>query len=194
MIKVLYDHQTFSIQQYGGISRYFANLINGFEASAQIETRVALLYHKNHYLKQKNNFIAKPMLEAKPSRIPKWNKTYSKWLIEHSKYDLLHPTYYNPYFLKKVKTPYVLTVHDIIYELYPKSFLPTDRLPADKKITVKSADGLIAISESAKNDLIQILNVPEEKIRVIYHGIDTSQAPVPTVVAGLPKHYLLFVG
>ena len=28
-MKILFDHQTFSLQKYGGISRYFANLIKG---------------------------------------------------------------------------------------------------------------------------------------------------------------------
>jgi glycosyltransferase involved in cell wall biosynthesis len=39
----------------------------------------------------------------------------------------------------------------------------------------KKISGFISVSESVKQELINYLNVPKEKIRTIYHGIDTDR-------------------
>jgi hypothetical protein len=125
---------------------------------------LAFKYNTNHYIGDLilplDNAIGKMIFGSKPTRIDKWNKQYSKQLIKKNNFDLLHPTYYHPYFINKTKKPYVLTVHDMIYELLPQHFLATERLPEHKRITTKNATGLIAISQSTKNDMIQALNIP----------------------------------
>ncbi|WDF55169.1 glycosyltransferase family 4 protein [Mucilaginibacter sp. KACC 22063] len=196
MANILYDHQTFSLQCYGGISRYFSALIAGIKASKHFDANVGLLYNDNYYLGiQKfamENRMGSLLLGQKPSRAAKWNKWYSRYLIGKNNFDLLHPTYYHPYFLNALKKPYVITVHDMIYELLPDQFLPNDKAPQHKKETIKTAQGIIAISETTKRDLMQVLDVPEHQIRMIYHGIDpnfTSEA-----ISGLPNEYILFVG
>lgn len=71
----------------------------------------------------------------------------------------------------------IITVHDIIYYRYPENSL--------KKIFGKSAykglknsNFLISISNFTKNDLIKYFNIPEEQIKVIYHGIDKMFTPL----------------
>jgi glycosyltransferase involved in cell wall biosynthesis len=198
MTKILYDYQKFSGQRYGGISRYFANLVAGVNARADFQAAVGLLYNTNYYISDLNfpldNPLGRMIFDARPDRIDKWNKQYSKLLIKKNNFDLLHPTYYHPYFINKVKKPYVLTVHDMIYELLPQHFPATERLPEQKRITTKNATGLIAISQSTKNDMTQVLNIPAEKIQMIYHGINNNQQIVTKQVANLPANYLLFVG
>ena len=47
------------------------------------------------------------------------NRRESIKRLNEQDFDIFHPTYYNPYFLKYIKTkPYVLTVYDMIHELY----------------------------------------------------------------------------
>lgn len=69
----------------------------------------------------------------------------------------------------------VATVYDIIPYLFPKRYL------ADKDMKkwymriidfIKKVDRIEAISQSVKNDLIKYLNISEDKIDVIYAGID----------------------
>ena len=45
-----------------------------------------------------------------------------------------------------------------------------------------------------KRDLLKFLAVDEQKIEVIYHGIDLEKPTVFEKVENLPKHYLLFIG
>ncbi|MGZ3755147.1 MAG: glycosyltransferase family 4 protein [Mucilaginibacter sp.] len=198
MVKVLFDHQKFSEQRYGGITRYFAGLMNAIKANPDYVYQLSALYSSNYYIKDENlplnNFLGRALFNGKPRKEYKWNKQYSKRLIAGGNYDLLHPTYYHPYFLKRVKKPYVLTVHDMIYEALPEYFTTTDPLPHQKKITVDSASAIIAISDSTRNDLVNLLNVPAEKIVMIHHGLDLNTPVVTEVVPNLPQNFILFVG
>ena len=53
MIKILYDHQMFSMQKFGGVTRYFADLI--FNLPQDFEKEVAMQYSENHYITKTYN-------------------------------------------------------------------------------------------------------------------------------------------
>lgn len=196
MIKVLYDHQMFSLQRYGGISRYFANLYHSFQNGTDVVADIPLLYCTNQYLKNETSLlpvIAGKMLASKKSRLYKWNKICSQAALEKNNFDLFHPTYYDPYFLKHLKKPYVITVHDMIYELYPQYFDAKDKFVAHKKEVIYKADHIIAISESTKKDLQRFYSISDEKITVVHHGFyPETSAQQPQAI--IPANYLLFVG
>jgi len=198
MIKVLFDHQKFSEQRYGGISRVFAHLIGGIKKSPDFSLKLGVLYSDNYYIKDEsqllNNIFGRFWLKGKARRAYKWNRHYCKHLLQLNSFDVFHPTYFDPYFLKYINKPYVLTVHDMIYERLPDYFPINDPLTRWKKETVQKASGVIAISESTKKDLVEILRVPEEKITVIHHGIDLGTPLEVETVQGLTDKYLLFVG
>jgi glycosyltransferase involved in cell wall biosynthesis len=66
---------------------------------------------------------------------------------------------------------------------------------------LRSADGLIAISAHARNDAIELLQIPEERIRVIYPGVAESFFQVAAKEVhrsrgrySLEAPYVLFVG
>ncbi|MET3112750.1 glycosyltransferase involved in cell wall biosynthesis [Pedobacter sp. CG_S7] len=201
MLKLLIDHQTFSMQKYGGISRYFTNIQHSLEQREDIQSKVGILYTPNHYLKEYpaplNNALGRLLLK-KSDKCYKWNKQYSKYLMLKNNYDVLHPSYYHPYFLKYNKKPFVITVHDMIHELFPEHFVPNDINVKYKRICVENAAHIIAISESTKQDLINILQVDPQRITVIHHGYQmNTQEP-----SGLQntynntsmENYILFVG
>ena len=84
---------------------------------------------------------------------------------------IFHPTYYDPYFLNHIGShPYVITVHDMIYELFPHYFPDSEEIIAAKKEIITKATRIIAISENTKKDIIKLLNINPQKIDVIYHG------------------------
>ena len=70
--------------------------------------------------------------------------------------------------VEKLKT--IVTIHDLIFLRFPELYSAYDRSIYLKKTTyaVTNADIVIAISEQTKQDLIDFLNVPTDKIRVIY--------------------------
>lgn len=196
MIKILFDHQIFDRQTYGGISRYFANLIKGSDSIDEIEIIKGWRYTNNYYLGQIPTDANKSLLSfffKNSKKIYKRNNIYSKRLINNGNFDIFHPTYFDPYFLDQLKKPLVITIHDMIYEEMPDYFPNNDPLPKEKRLLANRADKIIAISETTKTDIIKHLQIEESKIHVIPHGIDHG-APQYEEVENLPANYLLFVG
>ena len=52
-MKILYDHQIFTSQKYGGISRYFYELIRELDNISEVEYEIPLLVSNNHYISDK---------------------------------------------------------------------------------------------------------------------------------------------
>lgn len=99
--------------------------------------------------------------------------------------------------------PCVLTVHDLIYHLFPEhhKWLNYRFLNAAMPLFVRRADHIIAISQSTKRDLMRLYGTPEDKISVVYEAAAPGFIPQPPnrVAAvrerlGLPERYLLAVG
>lgn len=118
-------------------------------------------------------------------------------------YDVYHATNYYLPPLRKTKS--VLTIYDL-------SFIKTPQY-ADKKIyklfapTIKSsayrATRIITCSNYSKKDIIELLNIPEEKIVVAYPGFDTSiffpsdkeeSRKLIKTKYNIDKPFLLFIG
>jgi glycosyltransferase involved in cell wall biosynthesis len=113
--------------------------------------------------------------------------------LKKGRFDLFHPTYFNDYFLPYLNgKPFVITIHDMIPELYPQLFCPDDIQVVMKRKLANLADAIIAVSENTKNDIIRIFNIPEEKIHVVYHGCSLESSPKTNSPFKFP--YLLYVG
>lgn len=184
-MKVLYDGQIFSGQKIGGISRYFYELI-----SRNSNCEVGILYTDNFYLKKNKLMI--PDFRGKNRIINIFNKIFSIIKLKKQKYDIFHPTYYDNYFLRYLKSPFVVTVHDMIHEIYAETYFKEDSKTTKlKKEICEKANGIIAISEKTKDDLIEYFNIDEKKIKVIYHG---SRLKKVDKKLELPQDYILFTG
>jgi len=186
------------MQDYGGISRYFASLSNFLGGSSDFEHRLRVLFSRNAYLSGQHSILPKSLgdfLLKDYSSYNKYNRRFFKAITASNRFDVFHPTYYHPYFLKLVKKPIVVTVHDMIHELYP-SFFPNDRTSQNKREVLARADHIIAISETTKNDLKSIFNISEEKISVVHHGYfePLLLGKLRKGALRLPARYLLFVG
>lgn len=199
MTKVLFDHQKFTTQRYGGISRYFANIIEQINKSEDFTSEVGVVYSQNHYLKSDltslDKYLSRPLkIQRLANKLYQLNQAYSSRLVGQNKFDIFHPTYYDPYFLGKLKKPFVTTIHDMTYEKFPEYFWAQDPLTYQKRLHTEKADAIIAISETTKSDLLKYHNVDEKKVSVIYHGIDLDEPLVFKPVNNLPANYLLYVG
>jgi glycosyltransferase involved in cell wall biosynthesis len=200
-MKVLYDHQIFSTQIYGGVSRYFFELMKNFENDNGIDYDLPLRYSNNHYLNKYNDLKYKPFFKnftfrGKYRLINILNKNISKKLLIKRDYDIFHPTYYDPYFLNILNNkPFVLTIYDMIHEIYPEMFSSKDETSKRKKLLAQKATKIIAISENTKKDIIRFFNIDEKKIEVIYlaNSINPSKS-IDDINIDLPKKYILFIG
>jgi glycosyltransferase involved in cell wall biosynthesis len=115
-----------------------------------------------------------------------------------SNYSLYHsPNYVLPYLLN---SPSVLTIHDLITLDYPKLCQIESsiyfRLLLSRSI--KKATRIIAVSKKVKDDILRHFTVPDEKIDVIYHGINQIFKKTKNISIldkyHLPNRYFLFVG
>lgn len=199
MQKIFFDHQKFSTQKFGGISRYFANIIEEIKHNNEFDYLLGVANSQNFYIKNEKAFLNNPLanylLKSEYGfRTFKANELYCKYLLKQNNFDIFHPTYYNPYFLKDLKKPMVTTIHDMTYERLPEYFWVQDPLTAHKRISAQRADKIIAISETTKKDLLTYLEVDESKVEVIYHGIDIDSPLQLEDVKNLPADYLFFVG
>jgi len=200
-MKVLYDHQIFTSQIYGGISRYFFELIKHFKNNNETKYELSLKYSNNYYLKKLNNLSYKTFLEnysfkGKYRLLNILNKKVSKEYISKGDYDIFHPTYYDPYFLDYIgRKPFVLTIYDMIHEIYPEMFSSKDKTSERKKTLAQKATKIIAISENTKRDIIKFLGIGENKIEVIYLGNSFNiNKDDKTINIMTPRKYILFVG
>lgn len=196
-MKILYDHQIFSISNYGGALRYFTELIKRLAINKENEISLFMGQFISEYGIEKSSenfkyFNGKKHKNYKKSK-PVYlfvNKLFFPGFYDKVTPDIYHQTYYENLCLNK-KAKRVLTVLDMVHELYPDSFGKLDKSAAYKKEAVKLADGIISISHSTKKDIVEILNIPEEKIKVIHLGnsLNEDSETVPI----FPFRYFLYV-
>uniref|UniRef100_UPI004047318A glycosyltransferase family 4 protein n=1 Tax=Algoriphagus sp. TaxID=1872435 RepID=UPI004047318A len=216
-MKILYDHQIFSVQKFGGISRYFAQIISHLAEDNQIN--IGIKYSNNEYLNNLqlipeieklvypfNKFLSKINFRGKHTLFNQlnrfflhknsdpyiFNKNLSIALLKNQDFDIFHPTYYDDYFLEYIgNKPFILTIHDMIHELYPE-ILNDIRLSRRKAFLANKASHIIAVSENTKKDIIDIFGIPKEKISVVYHANSLQFFGDDKVIE--QYDYLLFVG
>lgn len=106
------------------------------------------------------------------------------------------------FFIKKKNIPFVLTVHDLSF-LHSHSFYSLKMKIWHKLVNVKKlieqASALIVVSENTKRDVIRFFSVAEDKIFVVYPGIQyqkfsSDEAKEMTAHLDLPSKFFLFVG
>ena len=154
---------------------------------------------------RKNIFIQQPI-----SIFNKTFKTYwrSKNIVNDlstNKIDIYHGLSNElPMGIEKTAIKTIVTIHDLIFMRLPNLFNCIDRNIYYKKSksACERANKIIAISEQTKKDIVELLNIPEEKIAVVYQGCNQvfqREIPLQKKLAiikkyHLPKDYLLYVG
>jgi len=199
-VKILYDHQAFSMQRYGGISRYFFEIIKGMEEKQGFEIHLPIVLSANAYLKNLKSLRYKRfeyILKGFNWVVDYINRYYAiqKLVDKTIPFDVLHPSYYDPYYLPYISgRPYVLTIYDMIHELFPEYFFSFSKISANKRRLARGASLIIAISENTKKDIMRIFGIEADKIRVIHLGVSLLPPVCRDIKIPVPKDFLLFVG
>lgn len=117
--------------------------------------------------------------------------------------------FFSPHFFwtSLERAPRVLTFHDLSFLHYPEFFTWRQNIWHTRmfiKTQIARSRRLIAVSESTKRDLMHYYRVPEEKIAVIYEGVDQKEfGPMPVghpwikefrKRQNLPDRFFLFLG
>lgn len=79
-----------------------------------------------------------------------------------------------------LKTPGVVTFHDMQHEFYPQFFTEKEQLLRTERYrsSAFAAKKVIAISKHAKACLVDRYGVESDKVKVIYHGCGTEYCPI----------------
>jgi len=197
-LRILFDHQVFSWQQYGGISRYYYELITRLAAVPGVDISLFLGLFINRYgLELHRESFASFWGQQRPA-IPMTNKIFSginrlffPSFLSRSCPDVYHATYYaSP--AVRFKGARIITVHDMIHERFRTLYPWHDQTIRVKKKATGQADGIICISEATKRDAMELLGIPEDRIAVIYLGssLEATVSEPPLIT----QPYLLYVG
>lgn len=191
-MKVLFDYQTL-MQKMGGVSRYHCELKKHLDKIENVSCDIPGLLSQNIYFENEFGIKAVKRYLPKTRRIIKMlNKIHTGFICRTNKYDILHPTWYDPYILKfRGESKIVYTIHDMIPELFPEHF--PEKVRNERKQCFFAADKIIAVSENTKRDILKIYpQIPQDKISVVYESASLSGDSED--IAGLPEHYILYVG
>jgi glycosyltransferase involved in cell wall biosynthesis len=140
-----------------GTARYLTNIVDGVEADPEIELR---RYDWGG--------------DGKATRVVRDTGWYRFTLPRAAKRDgiqVLHcPTMRAPF---RSPVPLVVTVHDAAVLRHPDAFNRWTRNYSARSLprVVRAADRIVTVSEFTRDELVQLLDVPENKIRVIPHGV-----------------------
>ncbi len=199
-MKIGIDARTYS---WSGIGRYVRNLIS----------ELSKVDHKNQYV----IFLGEDDFEDFEPPTKNFEKflvggsyySFSEqlilpWQIKKAHCDLVHFSHFNfPVIYEK---PFVVTIHDLIPYLFPGQKMKRAIHRVAYKFVihkvVKKALKIIAVSENTRRDLIKYLEVPPEKIKVIYEGVEKrylEKKSEDEIRAVLQKYkitpsYFLYVG
>jgi glycosyltransferase involved in cell wall biosynthesis len=109
-----------------------------------------------------------------------------------------------PYGIKKLGIKSVVSIHDLIFKIYPETYAFVDRniYNAKFRYSCEHSNVIIAISESTKRDIVKFFNIDPAKIEVVYQSCSNlfkvlkTDEEVNKIIKqyNLPSEYLLYVG
>ncbi|MDM8531530.1 glycosyltransferase family 1 protein [Anaerolineales bacterium HSG25] len=184
---------TSALHQSAGIGRYTSEFVNALhEASSGIDSYSYRLFSANI----NNSPPNKPVFPSNKgnvhfslhgTRISRrwlerlWYRLHLPLYVETwtGRLDLFHaPDFVLPPVLPKTRT--IVTIHDLSYIRLPDLTMPGMNNYLNKWVphSVKTADHVIAVSETTRQDLIELYQTPSEKITTLYHGVSPDFKPI----------------
>lgn len=210
-MKILIDGISLSLKSSGGINRYWLNLLPAIKKLNRT-IKIELLIHTKLKLPQISradieiNYLRKlpiplPKTFFEPLITPLNNFSLNQQWQKISG-DIFHSSYYTRHPDNKI--PQVITVYDMIYEKFPQYFYGKkyDNWRERKRQSIELADAIICISKNTKKDLINYYNLKNNKVYVIYPGVDKVFKHINTKLIinrffkkyKITRPYLLFLG
>lgn len=204
---ILFDCSTLT-KQVDGLSVYIINLLDSMLAVNDNKFKFTVLVNPGLERPEFFSIVERYKLAIITHRIapigPKRDWHMFRFLKEYrGRFDLVHiPNNWSPIMMKGG----IVTIHDLTFKRFFDSPKLTYHLAVNYmgfvvKRLLNNADGIIAVSESTKNDLIRYYKLSDKqakKIKVIYEGWqhfetnNSSQAVCKEPVETQP--YLFYVG
>jgi glycosyltransferase involved in cell wall biosynthesis len=194
-----------------GDEAYFFNLVKNL--SALDKENEYYLYtdrdqEKDEELKREisklqlgNNF--KVIFLKSPNRFC-WNLRVLPFYLKKNPVDIFHTQYIAPFWMPK-NIKLVLTIHDVSFIFFPKHIKKSDLFFLKIFIprSIRRADKIITVSKIEKKNIVDIYEIPSEKVGVTHNGVDfeifnrehsieeNKQIRAKYI---LPEKFLLYIG
>jgi glycosyltransferase involved in cell wall biosynthesis len=197
-MRILYDHQVFSLQDAGGASRYHFELIRNMQGAGEVAIDLLLGLNSSvmpfRSLQGGRTRVFGHSTAMRPG-LPRYavNELFSALIAPPRRtVDIYHPTLYRalPWVRRR---RVVVTHHDCIHERFPGLFPNAASIVESKRKLFAKADAIICVSESSRKDLLHFYDLAEMKTHVVYHGFSPLPLPVDDGPE-LAEPYLLYVG
>lgn len=201
-MKIFYDHQVFSLQDAGGASRYFYELMYHLSTLPDVSLTAYMGWNRSilplQSLRERNIDILSWRSSLRPGlgRYALNEAVTSSATLMRVTCDIYHPTLYRR--IAGIRARHIVaTHHDCVHERFPGLFPDGQRVISAKRRLYKRADAIICVSQSSRDDLLQFYGVEREKAHVVYHGMKSFAGlnDVPDLVMRpTQRPYLLYVG
>jgi glycosyltransferase involved in cell wall biosynthesis len=200
-MRIFYDHQVFSLQDAGGVSRYQYELIRNLRSSSEVHTELLMGLNAS--------VMPFPALRNLHTRIVSWNTGikpgYVRYAVNEATsaimaplqgaFDIYHSMLYRAIpFVRHRRL--VVTHHDCTHERFPHLFHNASFIMQRKRKLFSRADAILCVSESSRRDLLHFYDVDQEKTHVVHHGFSPLDAAASSAEQGGESTvpYLLYVG
>jgi mannosyltransferase len=193
-MKIHYDNIVFSLQQAGGISTYWSELI-----SRLLRDQVELTFEEFQH-----NNIVRDTLPISQAQI---TRSAGKFLIlerfkpvrfsAHDQRFVFHSSYNR--IIHHPNAIQVTTVHDFVHEKFYNGIRRRLHLMQKNKV-LRAADQIITVSEHTKRDLLEFHpQLSENNIKVVYNGVSEDFFPLDRQLLDQlteynTRPYLLYIG
>ena len=197
-MRIIFDYTAFVMQSNGGVSRVLFEAFQHLLKLDDVECCLFAGFHKNQYLRDASlevkqqivGWYCSPKIIKQRLFIP-INRFLFQIFVKIYKPDICHYTYFDtPKVIDNCKV--VVTIHDMIHEIYPSMFSYNDPQCVWKRKAVKKADGIVCVSNNTLNDLKKYIDLNNKQTCVIYHG--NSFARIKPLPLNLKGSYFLYVG
>lgn len=193
----MYDHQVFTMQRFGGISRYFVEIARRLSGADDTDVRIVAPLYVNRYLHElaPELVVGRQLSRGRRKLMNFYNAIAIRYPLADFDPDIFHETYYSKYSVPlRDNQARVVTVYDMIHERFPQDFPSTDKSAKFKRLAIERADHVICISENTRRDLLDMVNVDSAKVSVVHLGVDVDDSDGSPEENLIDKPYLLYVG
>jgi len=183
-----------------GISWYIYNLLRqlpGMDSPHQF----SVFLNERRYVDKGMSLRYTSWPTQRPLARIMWEQLLLPAQLRRQRVDLLHAMAFAGPLL--FQGPMVVTVYDLSFLRFPQAFRPWNRwyLSQFTRWSARRARHVIAISESTRQDVIDFLGVPADRVTVVYCGADPMFRSLPPEQIGeyrrqhnLPDQFVLFLG
>jgi glycosyltransferase involved in cell wall biosynthesis len=198
-MNILYDGEIYATysKQVGGISRYFDNLISRLPENFYPILTTARDRNGSHPT-HPNLELHRYDFNFRPRDISRiLRNKYFQLISGRFKPQITHPTYYllmTGRAISEYKCPTVITVYDMIHEVFADSIDPNRQISELKRKAIFSAQSILCISENTKRDLLERYPALESRVTVTLLATELNKSYIHenTIVPSCP--YYLYVG